>query len=141
MEEAPHAHESLFANSQRHSHDAESQNSCNSSSEESLEEQDAVVPTVGLEPNSDQNPEPNPGAAAQICAQPSTFLLEPLILILLFSYNFSCKSCIPYKVDSYNRNCYFSYHIENSDHLSELYGGLWLPGHALQPAGHTKYHE
>ncbi|XP_023174840.2 uncharacterized protein LOC111602123 [Drosophila hydei] len=87
MEEAPHAHENLFAKSKRHSHDADSRSSYGSSisSEASFEEQDAVVPAVRVE----TNPDPSPDAAAQICAQPRTFLLEPLILMLLFAYNFS----------------------------------------------------
>lgn len=139
MEEAPHAHENLFAKSKRHSHDADSRSSYSSSisSEASFEEQDAVVPAVRVE----TNPDPSPDAAAQICAQPRTFLLEPLILMLLFAYNFSCKSRMPYKLDLSKYRLYFSYYTEISDHLSELHGGLWLLGDDLQPAGHTECHE
>ncbi|EDW58817.1 probable peptidoglycan muropeptide transporter SLC46 [Drosophila virilis] len=87
MDEAPHAHEQLVAKSSRHSHDPETGLSTpsSSSSESSLDSHDeSIVAAMGNEQNmAPIEPAANP------CAQPRTFLLEPLILILLFAYNFS----------------------------------------------------
>lgn len=72
MEEEPHAHENLVAKPQQQDRNSRA----------------ASVASLTESASTQSAPEAQPersGAAA------STFLLEPMILVLLFAYNFSCK--------------------------------------------------
>lgn len=126
MEEEPHAHENLVAKARRQ--DQNSRTGSVASLTESTNTQS--VPETVAERG---------GAAA------STFLLEPMILVLLFAYNFSCKLwngkarkpglAFIYIYTSFS-NC-----AKIPDHLPKLHGGLWLFGCSVQATGHQKCHQ
>lgn len=71
MEEEPHAHENLVAKARR-------------------QHQNARVDSVASLTES-AHTESVQEAQPERCTAPSTYLLEPMILVLLFAYNFSCK--------------------------------------------------
>lgn len=72
MEEEPHAHENLVAKARR-------------------QHQDPRVGSVASLTES-AHTESVQEAEPERCTASSTFLLEPMILVLLFAYNFSCKA-------------------------------------------------
>ncbi|XP_062135865.1 probable peptidoglycan muropeptide transporter SLC46 [Drosophila sulfurigaster albostrigata] len=83
MDEEPHAHENLVAAARRestslssHSEDRLSQHSASKNSEDNSSQS----PILSNEPTINQ---------VEPAASPRSFLLEPMILVLLFAYNFS----------------------------------------------------
>jgi len=97
MDEEPHAHEKLVAKASRQSGNDLSGNSfsgngssgnSSSGSKDCLTESGSQIPALSNEQISG-----SVETAENQCVSMRSFLLEPMILILLFAYNFSCKLC------------------------------------------------